>query len=103
MDIQVIKVKDEEYALIPLKDLNRLLDKVKYEEKKWYSLDELFDEFDVDDTGVEFTVEQVADILNKSPEEIKSLIKDSSLVANKSKGKYRIRKTDLDAYLSAKQ
>ena len=100
MDIQVIKVKDEEYALIPLKELNRLIEKVKYEEKEWYSLDELLNEFGVDDVDVEFTVEQIADILNKSEVEIQNLIKERTLTAYKSKGKYKIKKIDLDSFLS---
>ena len=97
MDIQMVKIKGEDYVFLPLKALNKFI-KSTHKEKEWHGLDEICKEFGVKDTDVEFTVPQAADILRKKSMEINRLVKAKTLKARKVGGRYMINKEDLDKY-----
>ncbi len=98
MDIQILKIKGEEYALLPLREFNKLIKNESRTGKKWYSLDEVSNEFRIKDSDVEFTIPQAADILGRPASEVRRLIKARLLVAHKTGSRYVINKTDLDRY-----
>jgi len=97
MNIQMVKIKGEDFMFLPLKDLNKLI-KSAPKEKEWYSLDEICKEFGVNDMEVEFTVSQVADIIGKKSIEVHRLIKTKILSAQKVGGRYMIKKAELAKY-----
>jgi len=97
MNIQMVKIKGEDYVFLPLKALNKFI-KSAAKENEWYGLDEICKEFGVKDTDVEFTVPQAADILRKKSIEIHRLVKAKTLKAQKLGGRYMINKDDLDKY-----
>ena len=96
MNVQVLSIRGEKYALLPLADFNELMESAAYEQKTWYSLDEVCREFGIEDTEIEFTVAQVADILGKTPQEIRRLIKSGVLKATKAGGRYFVNKAEID-------
>ncbi len=98
MDIQVLKIRGEEYVFLPRRDFNKLVKPSPRNEREWYGLDEICEELGVSDRDVEFTVSQVADILAKKPLEIHRLIKAKTLKAQKQAGRYVINKQELKKY-----
>jgi len=98
MDIQILKINGEEYALLPLSELNKIITSEPRTQKKWYSLDEVCNEFRIKDSEVEFTIPQAADILGRTAGEMRRLIRTKLLTAHKTGGRYVIKKTDLDKY-----